>query len=326
MNIMFSNESKIELDIYIDEIEPEKNCNYIILGALFVPKNSKEEILAKMLNTRCQNTNYNKWHKNFNSCSYKSKCRQEWHNMNNCEVHFSDIRKGRKNRSMINISKSWLKLFSNNNKKIYSNVLFINLDNLKVSFFGYSSVKANIYNKFVRTLINYGLRCFFQTYDKIIINNIFYDEKTDLERHYFFNKSNLDKLAYESTKDIEFKNKIIFLKSDHKEEKEYPNESHFIQLIDLLIGSVRHNIFRTSESKLKDDVARTIRPLLNRLKGNRFDSINLKISFFPKKKIETVKDLNNKVTYERNDEFYYLDCFNFKLADQYRTLGEWVRD
>jgi len=39
---MFAKESRIELEIYFDEIEPDKrNCNYITMGALFVPSNNK---------------------------------------------------------------------------------------------------------------------------------------------------------------------------------------------------------------------------------------------------------------------------------------------
>lgn len=321
--MIFANESKIELDIYIDEIEPEDKCNYIILGALFIPRDNKEKTFAEIFNMRCQNTNYNKWHNDFNSCPFKDNCKKEWHDMNDCEIHFTEIRDGRVNRSMINISKSWIQYFCNSNK-IYSNVLYINLDNMDVSFFGNSSINANIYNKFLRTLLNYGLKYFFSTYDQIIIKNIFYDEKNNLERHYFFNHSNLDKLAYESSKNIKFENKIIFLKSEHKKEEDYPEESHFIQLIDLLIGCIRHNLFKISESQNKDDVARLIRPLLNKIKENHYNSLNLKISFFPKNKIETVTDLNREATFQRNDEFYYLDSFNFKMPEQSTTLEAWL--
>lgn len=321
---MFEKESKIELDIYIDEIEPEHNCNYIILGALFVPRDNKDKIFAEIFNIRCQNDQYDKWHDDFNSCPFKERCKKEWHDMDNCEIHFTDIREGRVNRSMIKISKSWLKNYCDNNQKYFTNVLYISLDNLDVSFFGDSSINSNIYNKFLRTLINYGLKCFFSIYDKIIIKNIFYDEKTDLERHYFFNSSNLSKIAYESSKNIIFENKVIFLKSDHKEEEKYPEESHFIQLIDIIIGSIRHNLFRISESDNKDDVARIIRPLLNKIRQEYFCSDKLKVSFFPKNRIQTITDLKNEETYQRNDEFYYLDSFNFKMSEQSTTLGAWM--
>lgn len=321
---MFAKESKIELEIYVDEIEPELNCNYITIGALFVPSNNKKTIFAQLLNVRCLNKNNNKWYNKFDSCPIKDECKEEWHNMNNVEVHFTDIRDSRVNKSLIEISKSWLKQFSSNNKKNFVNILCIDLDNLDSSFFGDESKKANIYNKFFRTVIDYGLKTYFSKYGKIIIKNIFYDKKEELERHYFFNYRNLEKLSYESSKNIEFANKIVFVNSDHKEEEIYPDESHFIQLIDLIIGAIRHNIFRISDSKKKDEVARKIRHLLNKLRQKYFDSSILRVSFFPKNKIQKVKDLFGKDSSLRKDEFYHLDRFNFKLAEQSTTLKRWL--
>ena len=251
-------------------------------------------------------------------------CKLYWHNMNNVEVHFTDIKDSRVNKSLIEISKSWLKQFSNNNKTIFANVLCIDINNLDSSYFGDESKKANIYNRFFRTVIDYGLKTYFGKYDKIFIKNIFYDKKNELERHYFFNYRNLEKLSYDSSKNIEFTNKIIFVESDHKAEENYPNESHFIQLIDLIIGAIRHNIFRISDSTNKDEVARKIRPLLNKLKWEYFNSSILRVSFFPKNKIQKVKDLFGKDSSFRNDEFYYLDSFNFKLAEQRTTLNRWL--
>jgi len=321
---MFAKESIIKLEIYFDEIEPDKrNCNYITMGALFVPSNNKKTIFAQILNARCLNTENDKWYETYDSCPNNVDCKLYWHNMNNVEVHFTDIKDSRVNKSLIEISKFWLKQFSNN-KMIFANVLYIDLNNLDSSFFGDESKKANIYNKFFRTVIDYGLKTYFGRYDKIFIKNIFYDKKNELERHYFFNYRNLEKLSYDSSKNIEFTNKIIFVESDHKAEENYPDESHFIQLIDLIIGAIRHNIFRISESTNKDEVARKIRPLLNKLKGKYFNSSILRVSFFPKNKIQKVKDLFGKDSSFRNDEFYYLDSFNFKLAEQSTTLNRWL--
>lgn len=319
---MFAKESRIELEIYFDEIGPEQKCNYVIIGALFVPCNNKKELFAQFMNIRCLNENNNEWYNQFDSCPYKNKCRKDLHDMNDVEVHFADIKDSRVNRSLIEISKTWLKQFSNN-KKMFANILYIDLNNLDASFFGGENKKANIYNKFFRTVINYGLKTYFRIYDKIILKNIFYDKKEELERHYFFNYRNLEKLKYESSGNVEFLNKIIFVDSDHKKEEKYPKESHFIQLVDLIIGSIRHNIFRISNSKKKDDVARKIRPVLNKLRENYLDSSILRVSFFPKNKIQKVKDLFDKDSSLRKDEFYYLDNFNFGLSEQATTLEAW---
>ncbi len=321
---MFAKERKIELEIYVDEIEPERNCNYITIGALFVPSSNKKTIFDQLLNVRCLNENNNKWYNKFDSCPIKDECKKEWHDMNNVEVHFTDIRDGRVNKSLIEISKSWLKQFSNNNKTIFANVLCIDLNNLNSSFFGDESKKANIYNKFFRTVIDYELKTYFRGYDKIIIKNIFHDKKNELERHNFFNYRNLEKLSYENSKNIKFANRIVFVNSDHKKEENYPDESHFIQLIDLIIGAIRHNILRISDSKKKDEVARKIRHLLNKLRQKYSDSSILRVSFFPKNKIQKVKDLSGKDSSLRKDDFYHLDRFNFELAEQSTTLNGWL--
>ena len=95
-------------------------------------------------------------------------------------------------------------------------------------------------------------------------------------------------------------------------------------MIDLIIGAIRHNIFRISDSKKKDEVARKIRHLLNKLGQKYFDSSILRVSFFPKNKIQKVKDLFGKDSSLRKDEFYHLDSFNFKLAEQSTTLNGWL--
>jgi len=322
---MFAKENRIELEIYFDEIEPDKrNCNYITMGALFVPSINKKTILDQILNARCLNKGNDKWYETYDSCPNNVNCKPYWHNMNNVEVHFIDIRDSRVNKSLIEISKSWLKQFSSNYEIIFANVLYIDLNKLDSSLFGDESKKANIYNKFFRTVIDYGLKTYFRIYDKIIIKNIFYDKKNELERHYFFNYRNLEKLSFDSSKNIVFMNKIIFVDSDHKEEEIYPDESHFIQLIDLIIGAIRHNIFRVSDSTNKDKVARKIRPLLNKLKRKYFNSSILRVSFYPKNKIQKVRDLFGKDSFLRKDEFYHLDRFNFKLAEQDTTLNGWL--
>lgn len=320
----FNKGREIELEIYFDEIEPDKTkCSYIIMGALFVPSENKKTIFTHLMDTRCLNSNGNEWYLDYDSCPIKGTCKKEWHNMDNTEIHFTDIKDGRVNNSLIEISKSWLKQFSNNNKKIFSNILGIDLNNLDSSFFG--DEKANIYNKFFRTVIDYGLKTYFnKERNKIIIKNIFYDKKEELEGHYFFNYKNLEKLSFESSKNIEFPDKIVFVNSDHKDEENYPDESHFIQLIDLIIGAIRHNIFRISNSTKKDEVARKIRPLLNKLKENYFDSSILRVSFFPKNKIKTDKNLSGEYSPLRSDEFYYLNSFDFKLPVQDTTLYGWI--
>ena len=311
-----------DIEIFFDEIEPEKECNYLILGALFIHSKNKEKIINQLLDFRCQNLKKKKWDLDYSSCPNKDNCKPIWHNINNTEIHFNQIRESRSSKSQIEISKSWLNFFINKNL-VYVSILYIDLNKLDLSFFGNERINANIYNKFFRTIINYGLKCFFRSYEKINIKNIFYDKKRELERHYFFNNLNYDKIIYESEGNIQFEGKIHFIDSDHKLESEYKSESHLIQLIDIILGAVRQNVFFISKDRLKNKVTRIIRGKLNELKKEYWSLKYFKISFFPKNEIKSVTDLQNNKTYERNDEFYSLMDVELKMPAQETDLSQW---
>jgi hypothetical protein len=323
-NINFLNsKNEAEVEIFFDEIEPEKECNYLILGALFINTKDKDKILRELLDFRCQNNKKRRWDSEFSDCKNKNNCKESWHKMNNTEIHFNEIRESRHNKSQINISKSWINFFINKNL-VYINILYIDLTKLDTSFFGDKKVNANIYNKFFRTVINYGLKCFFSNYDRVKIKNIFYDKKGELERHYFFNNLNFDKVVYESKENIELLGRIIFIDSDHKLEKSYIQESQLIQLVDLILGTVRQNIFYISKDKVKNEISKILTKAMLDLKREYWSVKYLKISFFPKNKIISILDLNNDKTYEKNDEFLHLDSFELRMPTQSTNLSKWL--
>lgn len=300
---IFEQKNEAEIEIYFDEIEPEKDCNYLIIGALFLMTKDKDKIINSLINFRLNKDN--------KIC-----------NLSNTEIHFNKIRESRSSHRQKEISKSWLNFFINNSPTMSAH-LYIDLKKLDTSFFGNENVKANIYNKFFRTIINYGLKCFFKSYDLVKIKNIFYDKKGDLERHSFFNNFNFDKLKYETKDNVQLLGKIIFIDSNHKIEKEHPNESNIIQLIDLILGVIRQNIFYVSKDKLKNELSRIIRPELNKLKQEYWCLKYLKVSFFPKNEIKSVQDLEKNETYERKDEFYSLMDLELKMPIQETTLRKW---
>lgn len=314
------NESISEIEIYFDEIEPdEKNCNYLILGALFLETNNKSKILNRLLNYRCLNDKNIKWSKEYTTCPNKEYCREKWHKQNNTEIHFVEIRNG-SSSSQIKIAKRLIELYKVE-KSLKMAILYIDLKKLDKSLFNDSN--ANIYNKFFRTIINYGLKCFYNLNNKIQIKNIFYDKKEELERHSFFKDYNFDKLKYETNDNVELLGKILFIESDHKSEGKYSDESNFIQLVDLMLGIIRQNIFYVSKDKIKCDVARTLRKELNDLQENRHSHNRLKISFFPKNGLKSVVDLDNKISTERKDEFLSLEEFKLNMPAQEADLSRW---
>jgi hypothetical protein len=298
-----SQKNEVEIEIFFDEIEPEKDCNYLIIGALFLMTQNKDKIINSLINFRLNKE-------------------QKICNLSNTEIHFNKIRESRSSHRQKEISKCWLNFFINNSS-LMSAHLYIDLKKLNTSFFGYEKIEANIYNKFFRTVINYGLKCFFKSYDTIKITNIFYDKKGDLERHSFFNNFNFDKLRYETKDNVKLLGRIIFIDSNHKIEKNYSRESNLIQLIDLILGVIRQNIFYVSKDKLKNEISRIIRPELNKLKQEYWCLKYLKVSFFPKNEIKSVQDLEKNETYERKDEFYYLMDLELKMPSQETNLSNW---
>ena len=78
--------NKAEIEIYFDEIEPEKNCNYLIIGALFIETKNKDKLLNNLLTLRVKE--------------------------NNSEIHFTEIRK-RTSYDKRETAKNWLNLFIN---------------------------------------------------------------------------------------------------------------------------------------------------------------------------------------------------------------------
>ena len=50
--VEFSKVNQTNIEIYVDEIEPERECNFIVLGALFITKDKKESIVKKLSGAR----------------------------------------------------------------------------------------------------------------------------------------------------------------------------------------------------------------------------------------------------------------------------------
>lgn len=189
-----------------------------------------------------------------------------------CEIHHTELRNSRSSNSQREISKKWLNYLIENNirdrKEIYFNILFVDLDTLQIENFGTQKVHENIYNKFFRTVIHYGVKSFFGN-KNVTIKKVFHD-KGSMENHGYFPYLNLMKLDLDLGKYGLIEDKeIAFIDSDHRnylrESNDLLEESHLIQLIDLLIGSITQNIYYLSDDRLKKELAMIVRPLVNRL-------------------------------------------------------------
>ncbi|MGV9141744.1 MAG: hypothetical protein ACOC1X_02290 [Promethearchaeota archaeon] len=319
--------TNVELEIFADEvITPNRfngeRINVIGLGCLFVPVNLKQELVTSLMNQRCLLDDNYEWFWYYEECLSKDKCKPSWHKFNDCEIHYAKLRTGSTN-SQKKISKNWLEFLIKQNKEnrrwVYFNILFIDLDILEIDRFGSEKIHENIYNKFFRTNLHYGLKAFFGNYKEIRVKKVYHDEGS-MEFHQYFPYLNLRKLDYTTPQDIVIEDvNIGFINSDHRKymgiDAENVKNSHLIQFIDLILGFTTQNIYYLSNDALKMERAMDIRELVYRLlknPNNVNSSYNYygrqKISFFPRLKFsgykKEVRNLNGNIEILKKDQFY----------------------
>ncbi len=227
-----------EVEIYSDEIVTP---NFICIGGLFVPSSKKKTLITNLINQRCLFEKSKQWIWKYSDCPFSTECKPNWHIGNTSEIHHAEIRKSRASNSQIKIAKRWLKYLIEQNKQnkeqIYFNILYIDLNVLEMENFGKEKIHENIYNKFFRTVIHYGIKAFFGNFQKVIIKKVYHD-KGSMEFHKYFPYLNLLKLDEITAKNISVEDTSVhFLDSDHnyyiKNEENLYQESHLIQYIDL---------------------------------------------------------------------------------------------
>lgn len=298
--------STAEIEIYSDEIVVTDSYNKKFIGicCLFIPTDKKKYLINILLNKRCLFSKNKQWILEHSNCVFSKDCKLNWHKGNSCEIHHKNIKKSRASYSQIEIAKKWLKYLIEKNKQnknqIYFNILYIDLDTLNIEYFGKEKTHENIYNKFFRTAIRYGVKSFFGNFHKVLIKKVCHD-KGSMEFHNYFPNLNLSKVD-DLAKNIIVEDKNIhFLDSNHNiylKNEELYQESQLIQYTDLLLGSISQNIFYSSDDTLKKEIAMIIRPLVDELLKNTYNknsSLNYygkqHIGFFPRNKVENVKQL-----------------------------------
>lgn len=233
----------------------------------------------------------------FNDCSYKGNCKEEYHTLNNSEIHFRNI-DSTKSKAVKDISKEWLRFLLKNcqrNKKLfYFKIDYIELNKMDMSHFGFKNAVEAVYNRFFRSNILGGAKYFFnRSYNEIVIDTIYHDKSDSKEGHKYFPWHTGYKINTEHHKKLSIINEdIIFLDSDHKyyydKNKVFIFESQFIQFIDLILGTVRQNIYYSSKDSVKNEIAMVMRPILKTLLENERNDYSHRykkyssISFFPK--------------------------------------------
>jgi hypothetical protein len=271
---------QVTISVYCDERKVD-GCqhplgeNWVYVSLLIVPDDKKAEVL-EVLNR----------HRTTEEYDY--------------EIKFRKIRRPSGKSKITKVARLWLNEITNDPRnRFYFKVLGIRKDNLLSKLFGAPDsigIDDNIYNRFFRAAFLGALNSYFprEQYDKVIITHLFHDRHGGLERHQYFPRHLFSKLG---EKRVVFSNtEVKFVDSNHKREVGYQNESHFIQLADILVGSLSHCLDLPSDSNDgRNEIGRVQLPFLRNLmhlsSGKYQYFRKYDISFFPLRKLKQLVDL-----------------------------------
>ncbi len=292
MKDIFGNEiteRTASLSVFCDERKIEScyhqlNENWLYISLLIIPTFKKTEILEKLGKYR-EDENY----------PY--------------ELSFRNIDAPSRNSNLTRLAKLWIKeVVEDLNKCFYFSILGINKDRLLFELFGEKGDRGgreeNIYNRFFRANFKGAINLLFpeNEYEKIVISELFHDKQGRLEAHSYFpwhliSKVSDDRISFGS-------NTFRFIDSDNMLEPVYKDESHFIQLADILVGSFSHCLdLPAPYSEGKKEVAKIALPLLeNIVNGVYIKDRWYSISFFPSRKLSWEEYLDP--TYRSQSRFF----------------------
>ncbi len=325
-----ANKDKIKLEIYSDEINRVKvsidNSVWMYIGALFVPIEFKDYCLTTLNNLRC--VRHGDWTDEESECPHQC----GFHDRNNTEIHYKDMHRS---NARLQIAKNWITQFmirescQKHRKLVYLNILGLNLSNMNLELFGDDTDRdTTIYNRFYRSVLKGGIGYFFKSYERVTVHKIYHD-KGSQESHELFPWHSIYRIGLESGNVSIEEDKIEFIDSDHR--KSGMKESHFIQLIDLLLGATYSCLHNPSERKEKKEVGRAFKPALktildrkkahdgNYMEGSYYSSNYYRtqqISFFPKKKMRLDESLSQLDVYgsqvegakkTRDENYFYYE-------------------
>jgi len=316
---------RLDVEVYSDEIfeviDPQERTKWIYIGILFIPLDKKESCLKILKDYRC--FKYGDWSGNEHECSHP--CR--YHNKNNTEIHYKEVHKS---DARFKIACKWIEFISSGacargDKKIFFNILGLNLTNLKLDQFGSNSDRIlTIYNRFYRTALLSGLKYFFKDYKTTVIHKIYHDDGSQ-KSHKYCPWHPIYKISIQNEHILILNDEIEFIDSDHR--KSNRDESQFIQLVDILLGAVYSCLHNDSNKLQKKKLGylfkSTLETLLDRRKHESSDAMigsyyksnyyrTYQVTFFPSTEMENQElqqrfDLDNFSAdlLQAKDRFYY---------------------
>jgi len=265
----------IRIRLYADEIKAYRNVQghqWMYIGLLAIPEGKYPDALEALLHDR-ERSGYPR------------------------EVHFTKLR----NKSDANaynektlLAKHWVERVLNDDQKTFHfHLLGLNLDRLENFAFGTGrEQRRNIYNRFFRASVKGTLKYFFGNH--VVVAGLFHDQSNFLEHDDLFDWHTIWRIQREET-GITFGNEdIVFVDSDHQTEPYCPDDSHFIQLCDVLLGGLTQCLDARNNKDGCCEIAEILLPLAERLVDPRQarnpnsqynHARRISMSFFPSKKL-----------------------------------------
>lgn len=281
--------------LYADEVKEFSNKageNWMYIGLVAIPEN----LIAKALDYLNEDRT---------DADYKE------------EAHFKELKNTYRScyGAKTLLAKKWFERVLYDAEKIFHfHFLGINMSNIQPRAFGAGvssnrSYESRIYNRFFRAAVSYALKRFF---GKAEVTAVFHD-RGDMEHDDLFDWHVIWSLGNLDDDIVCLTNQVKFISSDHKKEERFPNDSHIIQLCDVLTGIFRQCLDAPNEKQGCNAIARLAVPLLQRLTDEkRANNTNsrynyyrrIDLSFFPSRKLST-KQLNDR--WERLQSSFYID-------------------
>lgn len=227
------------------------------------------------------------------------------------ELHFVELDNTKtENR----LACEWIDLFG---QSLFGEIYFyffgVNYQNLEKTLWESRQRDFKIYNRFFQIGLYGAIGWFFLRagVEKVSVQNIFSDKKPRKGEDRFHTQpiEEIDAKSLLKGENIIFAYpKIIEVESDHEKEKDYPSKSHFIQFVDLLMGTFSQIFDNKSEQEGKRMVANKclrfeLPAKLMRYNPNSRYYKRYAVSFFPKRKLTTKQILEGGITGEVN-QFY----------------------
>lgn len=259
--------------LYADEIKAYRNRQgpqWMYIGLLAIPESKYPSALGGLRQDR-ERANYPR------------------------EVHFTELR----NRSDAHahnektlLAKRWAeRVLYDDQKTFHFHLLGLNLDHLQNFAFGTGrEQRRNMYNRFFRASVKGILKYYFG--NQVVVTALFHDQTNFLEHDDLFDWHSIWRIQQEEP-GITFEvDNILFINSDHEKKFDYPDDSHFIQLCDVLMGGLTQCLDARTKKDGCCEIAEILLPLAERLvdprraknPNSRYHYAHrMSMSFFPSK-------------------------------------------